>query len=205
MRVSDAAVHVDRRRRHGEGAPVGSGIPAMKEQAIHHPSRGGRSAFADSAPGVLGGGRRVRPDALATPARCRPRNPNGRTCWVGAELDPDGTQVWCAGSRRPASARTLRRAYASALRRLNAWLAGRPLEDATHRRAPRRRWPRRASGPASRASPSPAEERTARDPRRLPRDRRSGQAQPFGAGGSRRAVLATCHRPAAAPRPRRRV
>ena len=56
-----------------------------------------------------------------------------------------------------------RRAYSGALRRLDAWLAGRPLEDATlaayvaelhdqgreRRRAPRRRWPRRASGPAS--------------------------------------------------------
>ena len=27
-------------------------------------------------------------------ARPPSREPNGRTCWFGAELDPDGDQVW---------------------------------------------------------------------------------------------------------------
>ena len=80
------------------------------------------------------------------------------------------------------------RAYSGALRRLDAWLDGGPLEDATlaaylaelhdqgrgngERRG--RQWPRRASGPASPASPVRPGERTAR---------------------VRRRPLATCHQP----------
>ena len=121
------------------------------------------------------------------------REPNGRTLWFGAGLDPDGEQVWfridedaigrmpektptargdrlvdgpglrnrrhvdrtaavvmdslaptrpaaAELERPPATARRLaeasvspntRRAYSGALRRLDAWLDGRPLEDAT--------------------------------------------------------------------------
>ena len=52
-----------------------------------------------------GGGRCVRPDALATPHDAG-REPNGRTCWVEAELDPDGTRVGgsCLPGRGPVNA-----------------------------------------------------------------------------------------------------
>ena len=102
-----------------------------------------------------------------------------------------------------------RRAYAGALRRLDAWLDGRPLEDANlaaylaelHDAGC-------ASSSASMAvaaacfrafagRPSPAGERTARvlaGYRRTASDRGRGQARPFGVSDLA-AVLATCHRP----------
>ena len=102
-----------------------------------------------------------------------------------------------------------RRAYAGALRRLDAWLAGRELHDVTlaaylaelHDAG-------RASASASMAvaaacfraklagQPTPAGERTARvlaGYRRTAGDRGRGQAQPFGVSDLA-AVLATCHR-----------
>ena len=108
-----------------------------------------------------------------------------------------------------------RRAYSGALRRLDAWLDGRPLEDATlaahlgelhdQGRAP-------ASAATSVAAacfrarlagePTPAGERTARvlaGYRRTAGSRGRGQARPFGAADLA-AVLATCHQ----PRPRGR-
>ena len=115
-----------------------------------------------------------------------------------------------------------RRAYSGALRRLDAWLDGRPLEDATlaaylaelhdQGRAP-------ASAATSVAAacfrarlagePSPARERTARvlaGYRRTAGSPGRGQARPFGAADLA-AVLATCHQPrrgAAAAASRRR-
>ena len=103
-----------------------------------------------------------------------------------------------------------RRAYAGALRRLDAWLDGRPLHDVTlaaylaelHDAG-------RASSSASMAvaaacfrakladQPAPAGERTARvlaGYRRTAGDRGRGQARPFGVSDLA-AVLATCHRP----------
>ena len=103
-----------------------------------------------------------------------------------------------------------RRAYASALRRLDTWLDGRPLHDVTlaaylaelHDAG-------RASASASMAVaaacfraklaglPSPAGERTARvlaGYRRTASDRGRGQARPFGAADLA-AVLATCRQP----------
>ena len=103
-----------------------------------------------------------------------------------------------------------RRAYAGALRRLDAWLDGRELHDVTlaaylaelHDAG-------RASSSASMAvaaacfraklagQPAPAGERTARVLawyRRTAGDRGRGQARPFGVSGLA-AVLATCHRP----------
>ena len=103
-----------------------------------------------------------------------------------------------------------RRAYAGALRRLDAWLDGRPLHDVTlaaylaelHDAG-------RASSSASMAvaaacfraklagQPAPAGERTARvlaGYRRTASDRGRGQAQPFGVSDLA-AVLATCRRP----------
>ena len=103
-----------------------------------------------------------------------------------------------------------RRAYAGALRRLDAWLDVRPLHDVTlaaylaelHDAG-------RASSSASMAvaaacfraklagQPSPAGERTARviaGYRRTASDRGRGQARPFGVSDLA-AVLATCHRP----------
>ena len=103
-----------------------------------------------------------------------------------------------------------RRAYASALRRLDVWLDGRELHDVTlaaylaelHDAG-------RASSSASMAvaaacfrtrlagRPSPAGERTARvlaGYRRTASDRGRGQARPFGLSDLA-AVLATCHRP----------
>ena len=103
-----------------------------------------------------------------------------------------------------------RRAYAGALRRLDAWLDGRQLDDASlaayvaelHDAG-------RASSSASMAvaavcfraklagQPAPAGERTARvlaGYRRTAGDRGRGQARPFGVSDLA-AVLATCHRP----------
>ena len=103
-----------------------------------------------------------------------------------------------------------RRAYSGALRRLDAWLDGRPLEDATlaaylaelHDQG---RAPASASTTVAAAcfrarlarAPSPAGERTARvlaGYRRTAGDRGRGQTRPFGAADLA-AVLATCHRP----------
>ena len=103
-----------------------------------------------------------------------------------------------------------RRAYAGALRRLDAWLDGRELHDVTpaaylaelHDAG-------RASSSASMAvaaacfraklagQPTPAGERTARvlaGYRRTAGERGRGQARPFGVSDLA-AVLATCHRP----------
>ena len=103
-----------------------------------------------------------------------------------------------------------RRAYSGALRRLDAWLDGRPLEDATlaaylaelHDQG---RAPASASTTVAAAcfrarlarAPSPAGERTARvlaGYRRTAGDRGRGQTRPFGAADLA-AVLATCHQP----------
>ena len=103
-----------------------------------------------------------------------------------------------------------RRAYAGALRRLDAWLAGRRLDDATlagylgelHERG---RAPSSASTAVAAArfrarlagAPSPAGERTARvlaGYRRTAAGRGRGQARPFVAVDLA-AVLATCRRP----------
>ena len=103
-----------------------------------------------------------------------------------------------------------RRAYAGALRRLDAWLDGRRLEDATlaaflaelHDQG---RAPASAATAVAAAcfrarlagEPSPGGERTARvlaGYRRTAGERGRGQARPFGAADLA-AVLATCHRP----------
>ena len=103
-----------------------------------------------------------------------------------------------------------RRAYTGALRRLDAWLDGRPLEDATlatylaelHDRG---RAPASAATAVAAACfrarlagrPTPAGERTGRvlaGYRRTAGDRGRGQARPFGAADLA-AVLATCDRP----------
>ena len=103
-----------------------------------------------------------------------------------------------------------RRAYSGALRRLDAWLAGRRLEDATlagylaelHEQG---RAPSSASTAVAAArfrarlagEQSPAGERTARvlaGYRRTAVGRGRGQARPFVAADLA-AVLATCHRP----------
>ena len=93
-----------------------------------------------------------------------------------------------------------RRAYAGALRRLDAWLDGRELHDVTlaaylaelHDGGRRGVLPRKLAG-----QPAPAGERTARvlaGYRRTAGDRGRGQARPFGVSDLA-AVLATCHRP----------
>ena len=103
-----------------------------------------------------------------------------------------------------------RRAYAGALQRLDAWLDGRPLEDATLAASLAElhdlgRAPASASTAVAAAcfrarlahEPSPAGERTARvlaGYRRTGGDRGRGQARPFEAADLA-AVLATCHRP----------
>ena len=103
-----------------------------------------------------------------------------------------------------------RRAYSGALRRLDAWLAGRGLDDRRlaaylaflHDQG---RAPASASTTVAAAclrarlagEPSPAGERTARvlaGYRRTAADRGRGQARPFGAADLA-AVLATCHHP----------
>ena len=117
------------------------------------------------------------------------------------------------GARRLAAASVspnTRRAYAGALRRLDAWLAGRRLEDATlagylgelHERG---RAPSSASTAVAAArfrarladAPSPAGESTARvlaGYRRTAAGRGRGQARPFVAVDLA-AVLVTCRRP----------
>ena len=132
-----------------------------------------------------------------------------------ARIDPEEAAI----GRPPATVHRLveasvssntRRAYAGALRRLEAWLDGRELDDASlaaylaelHDAG-------RASSSASLAvaaacfrakladQPSPAGERTARvlaGYRRTASDRGRGQARPFGVSDLA-AVLATCHRP----------
>ena len=132
-----------------------------------------------------------------------------------ARIDPDDAE----SGRQTQTARRLveasvspntRRAYAGALRRLDAGLAGRPLHDVTlaaylaelHDAG-------RASSSASIAvaaacfraklagQPTPAGERTTRvlaGYRRTAGDRGRGQARPFGVSDLA-AVLATCHRP----------
>ena len=103
-----------------------------------------------------------------------------------------------------------RRAYASALRRLDAWIDGRALDDvALAAYLAELHDAGRASSSASMAvaaacfraklagQPAPAGERTARvlaGYRRTAGDRGRGQARPFGASDLA-AVLATCHRP----------
>ena len=131
-----------------------------------------------------------------------------------ARIDPEETAI----GRPTATARRLveasvspntRRAYAGALRRLDAWLDGRELDDAAlgaylaelHDAG-------RASSSASMrvaaacfraklaGQPTPAGERTARvlaGYRRTAGDRGRGQARPFGVSDLA-AVLATCHR-----------
>ena len=113
--------------------------------------------------------------------------------------------------RRPRISPNTRRAYSGALRRLRR-LARRPAARGRHprrvpRRAPRpgpgagerrrRRWPRRASGPASpgrRARPGNGTARVLAGYRRSAGDRGRGQTRPFGAADLA-AVLATCHQP----------
>ena len=108
-----------------------------------------------------------------------------------------------------------RRAYAGALHRLDAWLAGRALDDATlalhlaelhdaGRAAASAALAVAAAGFRARLAgqPPPAGPRTARvlaGYRRTAAERGRGQAPPFGAADLA-AVLATCHR----PRPRGR-
>ena len=103
-----------------------------------------------------------------------------------------------------------RRAYAGALRRLDAWLDGRELDDvALAAYLAELHDAGRASSSATMAvaaacfraklvgQPTPAGERTARvlaGYRRTAGDRGRGQARPFGAADLA-AVLATCHRP----------
>ena len=103
--------------------------------------------------------------------------------------------------RRPPSARTPVGRNPEALRRLDAWLDGRPLEDATVAaylaelhdqepgagRAPRRRWPRRLPRPGERTA------RVLAGYRWTAGNRGRGQARPFGAADL--AVLATCRQP----------
>ena len=137
-----------------------------------------------------------------------------------ARIDPEEAAIGPAATtaRRLVEASVspnTRRAYAGALRRLDAWLDGRELHDVTlaaylaelHDAG-------RASSSASMAvaaacfraklagQPVPAGERTARvlaGYRRTASDRGRGQARPFGLSDLA-AVLATCHR----PRPRGR-
>ena len=128
---------------------------------------------------------------------------------------PDETAI----GRATATARRLveasvspntRRAYAGALRRLDAWLDGRELDDvALAAYLAELHDAGRASSSASMAiaaacfraklagEPIPAGERTARvlaGYRRTASDRGRGQARPFGVSDLA-AVLATCHRP----------
>ena len=103
-----------------------------------------------------------------------------------------------------------RRAYAGALRRLDAWLDGRELDDvALAAYLAELHDAGRASSSASMAvaaacfraklagQPAPAGERTGPGARGVPADRRRsgrGQARPFGVSDLA-AVLVTCHRP----------
>ena len=132
-----------------------------------------------------------------------------------AQIVPAGTAL----GRPNATARRLvdasvsantRRAYAGALRRLDAWLAGRPLDDVSLAAYIAELYDGgRASSSAAMAvaaacfrvklagQPHPAGERTARvlaGYRRTSADRGRGQARPF-SGADLAAILATCHRP----------
>ena len=132
-----------------------------------------------------------------------------------ARTDPEEAEI---GRPTPTARRLVeasvspntRRAYASALRRLDAWLDGRELDDvalATY--LAELHDAGRASSSASMAvaaacfrtklagQPTPAGERTARvlaGYRRTASERGRGQARPFGLSDLA-AVLATCHRP----------
>ena len=136
-----------------------------------------------------------------------------------ARIDPEEAAI---GRPTPTARRLVeasvspntRRAYASALRRLDAWLDGRELDDvALAAYLAELHDAGRASSSASMAlaaacfraklagQPTPGGERTARvlaGYRRTASDRGRGQARPFGVSDLA-AVLATCHRP-----PRRR-
>ena len=131
-----------------------------------------------------------------------------RTGHVEAALDrPSST------ARRLAEASitpNTRRAYSGAIRRLDTWLAGGPLDD-QNLAAYLAEFHGAGRAPASAAmaaaaacfrarlagEPSPAGERTARvlaGYRRTAGERGRGQTRPFGAADLA-AVLATCHRP----------
>ena len=131
-----------------------------------------------------------------------------------ARTDPDETAI---GRPTPTARRLVeasvspntRRAYAGALRRLDAWLDGRELDDvALAAYLAELHDAGRASSSASMAvaaagfraklvgQPAPAGERTVRvlaGYRRTAGDRGRGQARPFGVSDLA-AVLATCHR-----------
>ena len=132
-----------------------------------------------------------------------------------AQIAPDETAI----GRPSATARRLvdasvsantRSAYAGALRRLDAWLAGRPLDDAALAAylAELHDAGRAASSAATAVAAAwfrarlagqadPSGERTARvlaGYRRTAGARGRGQARPFSAADLA-AVLATCHRP----------
>ena len=132
-----------------------------------------------------------------------------------ARIDPEEAAI---GRQTPTARRLVeasvspntRRAYAGALRRLDAWLDGRELDDvALAAYLAELHDAGRASSSASMAvaaacfraklagQPTPAGERTARvlaGYRRTASDRGRGQARPFGVSDLA-AVLATCHRP----------
>ena len=131
-----------------------------------------------------------------------------------ARTDPEEAEI---GRPTPTARRLVeasvspntRRAYAGALRRLDAWLDGRPLHDVTLAAYLELHDAGRASSCASMAvaaacfraklagEPIPAGERTARvlaGYRRTASDRGRGQTRPFGVSDLA-AVLATCHRP----------
>lgn len=142
--------------------------------------------------------------------------PRGRTDTAGATVAPHaaaGPLATAGTARRLVDASlspNTRTAYASALRRLDAWLDGRRLDDATlaaylatlhddGRAAPSAAMAVAAARFRARLTgqPDPAGERTARvlaGYRRTAGDRGRGQARPF-AAADLAAVLATCHRP----------
>ena len=144
------------------------------------------------------------------------RDPAVRGASVSGLADPGGRSALeraTRTARQPAEAslsQNTLRAYSGALRRLDAWLDGRPLEDATlatylaelHDQG---RAPASAATAVAAAcfrarlagGPSPAGERTAQvlaGYRRTAGDRGRGQARPFGAADLD-AVIATCHQP----------
>ena len=132
-----------------------------------------------------------------------------------ARIDPDEAAI---GRPTPTARRLVeasvspntRRAYAVALRRLDAWLDGRELHDVTlaaylaELHDARLAWASASMAVAAACfcaklagQPTPAGERTARvlpGYRRTASDRGRGQARPFGLSDLA-AVLATCHRP----------
>ena len=178
------------------------------------------AATASSTPSSSGSRRTGRSSPASTASRSGSPSPATRGS-NGCSGEDDGFHRPAAAElERPTpSARRLaeasispntRRAYSGALRRLDAWLDGRPLEDATlatylaelhdQGRAPASAatavaaacFRARLAGEAG-----PAGERTARvlaGYRRTAGDRGRGQARPFGAADLA-AVLATCHRP----------